>query len=81
MRILVYGAGVLGGNLACNLYRAKQDVTLLARGSWAQMIQKNGLILRRKFRPKPIVCRRKMCCSPLRFPQVTGRRTKLWGSI
>lgn len=57
MRFLVYGAGVLGGNLACNLYRAKQDVTLLARGSWAQMIQKNGLILRRKFTPKPIVCR------------------------
>ena len=42
MRILVYGAGVLGGNLACNLYRAKQDVTLLARGSWAQMIQKTA---------------------------------------
>ena len=36
MRILVYGAGVLGCNLASNLYCAKKDVTLLARGAWAE---------------------------------------------
>lgn len=28
MRILVYGAGVLGGNLAGNLFHAKKDVTV-----------------------------------------------------
>lgn len=28
MRILVYGAGVLGCNLAHDLYRAKKDVTI-----------------------------------------------------
>ena len=31
MKILVYGAGVLGCNLARNLFRAGKDVTLLVR--------------------------------------------------
>ncbi|MGM9661320.1 MAG: ketopantoate reductase family protein, partial [Faecousia sp.] len=57
MRILVYGAGVLGGNLANNLFRAKQDVTLLARGKWAETIQQNGLIVQNKFSPKTTVSR------------------------
>ena len=57
MRILVYGAGVLGGNLANNLFRAKQDVTLLARGKWAETIQKNGLMVKNKFSPKATVSR------------------------
>ena len=35
MKILVYGAGVLGCNLARNLFRAGKNVTLLARGKWA----------------------------------------------
>ena len=43
MRILVYGAGVLGCNLANNLYHAKKDVTLLARGAWAEQLKQNGL--------------------------------------
>ena len=43
MKILVYGAGVLGCNLARNLFRAGKDVTLLARGNWAEEIRKNGL--------------------------------------
>ena len=42
MKILVFGAGVLG----CNL----------ARGSWAEEIQKNGLRIKDKFSPR-------MCCS------------------
>ena len=57
MRILVYGAGVLGGNLASNLYQAKQNVTLLARGKWAETIQQNGLIVQNKFSPKTTVSR------------------------
>lgn len=36
MRILVFGAGVIGCNLARNLFRAGKDVTLLARGAWAE---------------------------------------------
>ncbi len=43
MKILVYGAGVLGCNLARNLFRAGKDVTLLARGAWAEQMKKNGL--------------------------------------
>ena len=39
MRILVYGAGVLGCNLARNLFRFGKDVTLLARGNWAEEIK------------------------------------------
>lgn len=55
MRILVYGAGGLGGNLAGNLFRAGKDVTLLARGKWAETIRQNGLIVKNIFRPKATV--------------------------
>ena len=43
MRILVYGAGVLGCNLSRNFFKAGKDVTLLARGEWAETIRSNGL--------------------------------------
>ena len=43
MKILVYGAGVLGCNLARDLFHAGKDVTLLARENWAEKIRKNGL--------------------------------------
>ena len=49
MKILVYGAGVLGCNLARNLFRAGKNVTLLARGKWAEEIEKNGLRIKDKF--------------------------------
>ena len=49
MKILVYGAGVLGCNLARNLFRAGKDVTLLARGKWAEEIKKNGLRIKDRF--------------------------------
>lgn len=49
MKILVFGAGVLGCNLANDLFRAGKDVTLLARGKWAQEIQENGLRIKNKF--------------------------------
>ena len=49
MRILVFGAGVLGCNLTRNLFRAGKDVTLLARGNWAEEIRKNGLWIKDKF--------------------------------
>ena len=51
MKILVYGAGVLGCNLARNLLRAGKDVTLLARGNWAAEIKQNGLRIKDKFSP------------------------------
>ena len=43
MKILVYGAGVLGCNLVRNLFHAGKDVALLARGKWAEEIRMNGL--------------------------------------
>jgi len=57
MRILVYGAGVLGCNLARNLFRFGKDVTLLARGNWAEEIKKNGLRIKNKFSPRVSVSR------------------------
>lgn len=57
MRILIYGAGVLGGNLANNLFRAGRDVTLLARGPWGDTIRDKGLIVRNTFRPRTMVSR------------------------
>ena len=57
MRILVFGAGVLGCNLARNLFRAGKDVTLLARGNWAEEIQKNGLRIKDKFSIRTSVSR------------------------
>ena len=50
MKILVYGAGVLGCNLAHDLFRAKKDVTLLARNAWAETIKRNGLVIKHLFR-------------------------------
>ena len=57
MKILVYGAGVLGCNLARNLFRAGKDVTLLARGKWAEEIRKNGLRVKDKFSLRTSVSR------------------------
>lgn len=51
MKILVYGAGVLGCNLARNLFRAGKDAALLARGSWAEELQTNGLRIKIRFLP------------------------------
>lgn len=52
MKILVFGAGVPGCNLANNLYRAGEDVTLLARGAWAEEIRTHGLRIKDKFSPR-----------------------------
>ena len=57
MKILVFGAGVLGCNLARNLFRAKKDVTLLARERWAEEIRTNGLRIKDQFLPRVSVSR------------------------
>ena len=57
MKILVFGAGVLGCNLARNFFRAGKDVTLLARGAWGESIPKNGLRIKDKFSPRMSVSR------------------------
>lgn len=45
MRILVFGAGVLGCNLAHSFFKAGKDVTLLARGKWGETITTKGLTI------------------------------------
>ncbi|MBS5450240.1 MAG: hypothetical protein KHY83_08130 [Coriobacteriia bacterium] len=47
MRVLVYGAGVLGCLLAHRLQTSGcADVTLLARGAWADVLERDGLTIR-----------------------------------
>ena len=46
MKVLVYGAGVIGCYLAHVLCTAGNDVTLLARGQWKEQLQQNGLMIR-----------------------------------
>lgn len=55
MKILVFGAGVLGCNLANDLFRGGKDVTLLAWGAWGQELQKNGLRIKSAIFPHTTV--------------------------
>ena len=57
MKILVFGASVLGCNIARNMLRAGKEVTLLARGKWAEEIRQNGLRIKDKFSPRTSVSR------------------------
>ncbi len=43
MKVLIYGAGVIGSYLTHVLCAAGNDVTLLARGNWRETLEKNGL--------------------------------------
>ena len=43
MKVLVFGAGVIGGQLAHALMACGNDVTLIARGAWAETLQTKGL--------------------------------------
>lgn len=45
MKVLVFGAGVIGCYLTHVLCSAGHDVTLLARGRWKETLEKNGLVL------------------------------------
>ncbi|MGQ9682111.1 MAG: ketopantoate reductase family protein [Anaerolineae bacterium] len=45
MRILVYGAGVIGSIYAARLHAAGQQVTVLARGRRLEEIQKQGIVV------------------------------------
>jgi 2-dehydropantoate 2-reductase len=43
MRFILYGAGGVGGTIGAELFRAGEDVILIARGAHLDVIQKNGL--------------------------------------
>ena len=45
MKLLVYGAGVIGCELAHVLKKGGNDVTLLARGEWKGNLEKRGLVI------------------------------------
>lgn len=47
MKILIYGAGVIGSIFAGKLTKAGYDVTVLARGKRYEELTENGLILRK----------------------------------
>lgn len=46
MKILVYGAGVIGCELTHVLKKGGNDVTLLARGEWKNTLGRSGLVIR-----------------------------------
>ncbi len=46
MKILIYGAGVIGCELAHMLIKAGNEVTLLARGEWKKILEERGLVIR-----------------------------------
>jgi len=51
MRVLIIGAGVIGSNLAADLFSSGRDVTILARGEWAETLDKDGLVIDPIFSP------------------------------
>lgn len=55
MNILVYGAGVLGSQLAQVLVRGGNDVTMLARGKRAEELESDGIVIRHVFQFKTTV--------------------------
>jgi 2-dehydropantoate 2-reductase len=55
MRVLVYGAGVLGSYLAHVLVRGGNDVTMLARGRRVDELQNDGLVIRHYFQLRTTV--------------------------
>lgn len=54
MKILVYGAGVIGSIYAAKLFDAKNDVTLLARGDRFERLQQNGVTLKEQLTGKKV---------------------------
>ncbi len=49
MKYLVFGAGGVGGILACVLAESGRNVTVIARGAHLQAIRENGLLLTRTY--------------------------------
>ena len=55
MKVLIYGAGVLGSYLAHALVRGGNDVTVLARGKRYEQLKKDGIVIRHYFQRKNTV--------------------------
>jgi 2-dehydropantoate 2-reductase len=52
MKVLVYGAGVIGCYLTHVLCQAGHDVSLLARGGWKEILEENGLVIHHHLQKK-----------------------------
>jgi len=46
MKILIYGAGIIGSVYAARLHEAGSDVTLLARGGHYESLKENGVVIK-----------------------------------
>lgn len=55
MKVLVYGAGVIGGQLVHALIKAGNDVTVIARGAWKETLLRDGLRIRHHIQKKDTV--------------------------
>ena len=55
MKVLVYGAGVIGGQLAHALIVGGNEVTVIARGAWKETLEKDGLRIRHYIQRKDTV--------------------------
>ena len=55
MKVLVYGAGVIGGQLVHALSVAGNDVTVIARGAWKKTLQRDGLRIRHHIQRKDTI--------------------------
>ena len=57
MKILVYGAGVIGCIYSAKLFNAGADITLLARGERYVQLKQNGIIINDVLNGKQIQCK------------------------
>ena len=48
MKILVYGCGVIGSFLIHKLCEAGNDVTVVSRGKWKEVLEQKGLRIHHK---------------------------------
>lgn len=55
MKILVYGCGVIGSLLVHTLCRAGNDVTVVSKGTWGDVLQKDGLCIHHQLQHKNTV--------------------------
>ncbi len=55
MKVLIYGAGVIGGQLCHALCACGNDVTVIARGAWAETLRTEGLRIRHYIQRKDTV--------------------------
>ncbi len=55
MKVMVYGAGVIGGQLVHALIKSGNEVTLIARGAWKDTLQKDGLRIHHYIQKKDTV--------------------------